>query len=168
MNDNMTYQCRWVRARLPLMAGDDLRGSERRLAERHLVVCPACRQHLADLRATVDLLRTAVSAPIAAPALWPDLARQIRESRRPQPSLRWPRALAWPVTVLAASMLLTVTSLLAFTPRRAAPLAAGRPTPPRLLLPDRPEPAIDEFRPVVDVGRRSRAPLGPPVIQDTH
>jgi hypothetical protein len=80
------YRCRWVRARLPLLAGDELAGSERRRIERHLIGCSGCRQRRAVLTNALDILHAAaVQSPVGpeAPSLWPALARQIRESRRP-------------------------------------------------------------------------------------
>ena len=80
------YRCRWVRARLPLLAGDELVGFERRRVERHLIGCSSCRQRRAMLTNALDLLHaTAVQSPVGSEAssLWPALARQIRESRRP-------------------------------------------------------------------------------------
>ncbi len=103
--------CHWVRTRLPLLAGDDLVGPERRRAERHLVGCPDCRGRLASLRVAVDTLRTAAEVPAVVPesfrSLWPDLARQIRESRRPA-TFPWARLLTSPTFALAATLLITV------------------------------------------------------------
>jgi len=84
-----TQRCKWVRGRLPLLVGDDLRGLDRRRVERHLIGCPQCRQHQAALGQALETLRTAsVHSPVPsdAPSLWPALARQIRESRRPAPA----------------------------------------------------------------------------------
>jgi anti-sigma factor RsiW len=81
-------RCHWVRDRLPLLVGDDLRGVDRRRVERHLIGCPQCRQHQAALGQSLEILRTAAATSPAesdAPSLWPALARQIRESRRPSP-----------------------------------------------------------------------------------
>ncbi|MGE5756247.1 MAG: zf-HC2 domain-containing protein [Planctomycetaceae bacterium] len=80
------YRCRWVRARLPLFAGDELAGSERRRVERHLIGCSGCRQRRAELAGALDVLHAVASqSPVGpeAPSLRPALARQIRESRRP-------------------------------------------------------------------------------------
>jgi anti-sigma factor RsiW len=80
------YRCRWVRARLPLLAGDELAGSERRRVERHLLGCSDCRQRRVVLTNALDVLHAAAAqSPVEpeAPSLWPALARQIRESRRP-------------------------------------------------------------------------------------
>jgi len=75
-----------VRERLPLLAGDDLQGPDRRWVERHLIGCSRCRQHHATLGEALRVLRfAATTPPILADtsSLWPALARQIRESRRP-------------------------------------------------------------------------------------
>lgn len=127
-------RCRWVRARLPLLAGDDLIGFERRRAERHLLLCPNCRAMLASYREALEALHTAVDSPVAAspgaPSIWPVLEQQIRESRRPASSATWgwaaigPRALAWSGAALAASVLL-------------AAWIAVRPTPQFPRVPDR-------------------------------
>jgi anti-sigma factor RsiW len=92
-------RCHWVRDRLPLLAGGDLCGLDRRRVERHLIGCPQCRQHQAALGRALEVLQTvAASSPSSpdAPSLWPALARQIRESRRPAPTPTFPFALAWP------------------------------------------------------------------------
>jgi hypothetical protein len=110
---------------LPLLAGDDWLGPDRRGVERHLIGCLPCRQQLASLRQVVRALRTVgecsssvaeagsgVEAPLIAPSLWPALARQIREARRPEPAwteFKWSRA---PLRVgLAASLLVAVVAL---------------------------------------------------------
>ncbi len=116
--------CHWVRSRLPLLSGGELRGPERRWTERHLVGCPSCQARLASLHASLASLHAAgESAPGTAepPSLWPDLARQIRESRRPTSSWRsWervePRVLAWTGAGLAACLLLAVTIGLMMSP----------------------------------------------------
>jgi hypothetical protein len=61
---------------------------DRRRVERHLIGCPQCRQHQTALGQALEILRTAAGTAPAesdAPSLWPALARQIRESRRPRP-----------------------------------------------------------------------------------
>jgi len=118
-----TLRCKWVRDRLPLLVGDELLGLDRRRVERHLIGCPQCRLHQASLGAAVGVLR-AVAATSAtgsssdAPSLWPALARQIRESRRPVPTptfagpmawlLCWPRANPWPVLGLGLALVATI------------------------------------------------------------
>jgi hypothetical protein len=106
-------RCHWVRDRLPLLVGDDLRGMDRRRVERHLIGCPQCRQHQAALGQSLEILRTAAATSLAesdAPSLWPALARQIRESRRPTPK----PALAFPSPLPLLSSWLRLNPRLAF------------------------------------------------------
>ncbi len=105
--------CRWTRRRLPLLAGGDLVGPERRLAERHVVGCPACRRHLASLRDVLGVLHEVAEAEILAPAappLWTALEQQIREARRPERPV-WPRRAVWAVSAALAASLVGVLAL---------------------------------------------------------
>ncbi len=82
--DKPKYRCRWVRDRLPLLAGGELMGADRRQVERHLIACAGCRRHERSLVGALGALHTAaLESPVKAeaPSLWPALARQIRESR---------------------------------------------------------------------------------------
>lgn len=108
-------QCKWVRDRLSLLAGNDLIGSERRRVERHLIGCPHCRGRKEALQSAFKVLRATADEPLVnrdAPSLWPALARQIRESRRPARTrpvdLSW--LFAWsrlrPLPTFALSMVL--------------------------------------------------------------
>ena len=86
--------CRWARHRLPLLAGGDLTGADRRKAERHLIGCPDCRRREAGLSSALDALHAASAfdppGPSGPPTLWPALARQIREGRHaPRPLSPW-------------------------------------------------------------------------------
>ncbi len=110
-------RCRWVRDRLPLLAGDDLVGPDRRRVESHLVGCPQCRRRRVALgRALLALETASASSPARpdAPSLWPDLARQIRESRRPHrgPTFGFgfapPRVQFWPAFGLVLGLLATI------------------------------------------------------------
>jgi anti-sigma factor RsiW len=144
-----TKSCTWARARLPLLAGGDGLGADRRPLERHLLLCAGCRRHLAALRASQDVLRAAASQPPArreAPSLWPALALQIREARRRRSS--WPgdgvRAWAWPGLGLASGLLAALLVLgLTLDLRTPAPAV---PTPsaatPALPAPVDPLPAV--------------------------
>ncbi|MFO0950208.1 MAG: zf-HC2 domain-containing protein [Isosphaeraceae bacterium] len=85
-----SLRCKWVRRLLPLLAGDEpeLGVADRRKVERHLIVCPDCRERRDALDATLGVLHAAAAqyvptAPDAAetPSLWPALERQIREAR---------------------------------------------------------------------------------------
>lgn len=106
-NHTASADCRWTADRLPLLAGGELTGAERRKVERHKIVCPACRDR-AD--ASGDILRllhaAAALEPAAAPrpdapSLWPALERQIleaRHDRRPAPawfSIPWRLPASW-------------------------------------------------------------------------
>jgi anti-sigma factor RsiW len=112
-----------VRDRLPLLVGEDLRGPDRRRVERHLIGCPQCRQHQAALGQALETLRTAAVTPLVAPeapSLWPALARQIRESRRPVPAatfpfhsplafaFAWLRVNPWPALGFGLGLLMTI------------------------------------------------------------
>lgn len=104
-------RCKWVRDRLPLLEGGELVGSDRRKVERHLIGCPACRQYHGAIGKTLEVLHAASACdPIEsdAPSLWPALARQIRESRRPAaaPTLwpAWSRWAFWPVVGLGLGL----------------------------------------------------------------
>jgi anti-sigma factor RsiW len=80
--------CRWARPRLALLVGGELAGDDRRRAERHLIVCGECRGRLESMRSALGALSTLsmVGATAESPSLWPALARQIRESRHPEPA----------------------------------------------------------------------------------
>lgn len=127
--------CGWFQTRLPLLAGDDLVGPERRDVERHLVSCSDCRQRLESLEGALGVLHIAAAVPSSAPAstvsVWPPLARQIRESRRTTPTA-WPRRVAWPVAGLAASVLIAVGALALTWPEklnRTQSVAGSLPAP---------------------------------------
>jgi hypothetical protein len=95
-------ECDWVRARLPLFAGDgvhasapgdggDLAADEALVIERHLSDCSSCREHRAAIgRALAVLVAAAEQMPFEheAPSLWPVLERRIamRDARR---TSRW-------------------------------------------------------------------------------
>ncbi len=133
-------RCKWVRDRLPLLAGDELVGFDRRKVERHLIGCPKCRQHRIALADALDILHAASAHSPSqpdAPSLWPALARQISESRRPAPapalSAAWPRWGGWsPVLGLSGLGLLAAIGMA---------VVLVRPTPPA------PADSIAQFRP---------------------
>ena len=109
--------CQWVRVRLPLLAGDELPGTERRKVERHLIGCPGCRARQGACEQALTALRSAaLGAPghLEAPSLWPDLARQIRQSRRPAPFswlFAWPGFRIAPVLAVGTGVLSLVVGL---------------------------------------------------------
>jgi hypothetical protein len=142
-----TEHCRWARDRLPLLAGGELVGGERRRVERHLIVCPACRRQSEAARGALAVLHVAAAEPPSrreAPSLWPDLERQIREMRRPAaPSWGlWPRFATWAAAGLAAGLLLAVAwSRLAPNPGPAVPVHAPIIAQVRQQAPPKPKPA---------------------------
>lgn len=146
-------RCRWVRHRLPLLAGGELEVRERRRVERHLIGCSACRDLLGASESALSALRAvALESPARfdAPSLWPALARQIRESRHavPRPSFRdfaRPRLAPglWPALGLAMGLGGVI----------AASLPRARDLPPAAL----PSPA-----PVQVVAVVPEAPAAPP------
>jgi len=86
------HQCRWVRHRLPLLAGGELGIEERRRVERHLIGCPGCRGRREASNDALTALRSfAEESPARtdAPSLWPALALQIRQSRHVAPRPPW-------------------------------------------------------------------------------
>lgn len=148
--------CRWVERRLPLLAGGELLGHERRRAERHVIGCASCRGRLASHRESLDALRSAgLDDPVApdSPSLWPALARQIRETRRPAPSWGFPRAEAWTwarlglaAGVLALAFGLGLWTLgrhyrVQVTVRPVRPPASASPSP-SIRLTSQPDPAV--------------------------
>jgi anti-sigma factor RsiW len=110
--------CKSTRLRLPLLAGGELLGNDRREVERHVIGCNDCRHHLESLRKSLQVLHIAAeSVPVRpdAPSLWPALSRQIRESRRPVPA-SWASRFAWPIAGMAATLALAVGTLFVSRP----------------------------------------------------
>ena len=110
--------CHWTRTRLPLLAGDDLVGNDRRRAQRHLISCPGCRRRLDDLRSTLGVLHLAAAqspARASAPSLWPEIARQICEQRHPAIAaswgVSWSNAGFWSGAALAAGLVVVASVL---------------------------------------------------------
>ncbi len=159
-------RCKWVRDRLPLLAGDDLRGLDRRKVERHLIGCPQCRHHRTSLDQALEVLHAVSAASPAhsdAPSLWPGLARQIRESRRPAAqaspfsfsfaslAVSWPRRLGrWPALGLGLGLgMLLVAAVIALGARRQIDQAEtrltrnARPIAPMVSLPATPPPLVE-------------------------
>lgn len=80
--------CRRTRRILALWAGNDLEQCECQVAERHLAVCPSCREVWERLQQSQQLLEKVRPAPFEEheqpfsawppPSVWPKVARQIR------------------------------------------------------------------------------------------
>jgi anti-sigma factor RsiW len=102
-------QCQWVRHRLPLLIGGELKVDERRRVERHLIGCLDCRGSRESSSTAFSALRSMAEVSPAradAPSLWPALSAQIRQSRHASPTLSWwevPGPRAW--TVFGMAML---------------------------------------------------------------
>lgn len=109
-------ECRWVRPRLALLAGDpdgqDLRWDDRRHVERHLIGCPSCRAERESLATAVSALHETAAGPAkaAAPSIWPALERQIRASRHVRPN-PWASLGFGPSLGLAAGLLVAGTAI---------------------------------------------------------
>jgi Predicted integral membrane protein (DUF2275)/Putative zinc-finger len=85
-----------IRRRLAAYCGDDLEPAERRLVERHLADCPACRAELADLRTVRSLVR---DTPEVDPPPWLT-ARIMARIREQQAHKRgWLQRLFFPLRI---------------------------------------------------------------------
>ncbi len=155
--------CRWVTARLPLQAGGELLGLDRRRVERHLLSCPACRARLDALSSTLNLLHTAAQDPAALPeqgaSLWPLVAQQIRESRhnpsRSSATLSLPSRW-WGLRLALAASVLILAGFGVYQLQYKSPVVL-RPWPPTIALRSRLAP------PPVTVKRE--LPPAPPVTE---
>ena len=85
----MGWRCVSVRRRLALFAGDDLSEHEKRSVEIHLNGCASCRDRLAALRGSRDVIQQYQAVPSdldTLPSLWPRIRHQLTQqelSRRP-------------------------------------------------------------------------------------
>lgn len=79
--------CRNVRRSLALWAGNDLDEAEQLATERHLAVCPHCREQWQQLQAgqqALEQARVLSQKPAALSAsVWPAIERQIRAGEEP-------------------------------------------------------------------------------------
>jgi len=122
-------RCRWVRHRLPLLAGGELGMDERRRVERHLIGCLGCRGRRESSDGALAALRSVAGVsptPADAASLWPALDRQIRRSRHLPARRPWLdrlglRAVLAPWPAFGLSLGLAAVAV--------AGLSAGRPAP---------------------------------------
>ena len=171
-----SLRCKWVHDRLPLLVGDELCGLDRRRVERHLIGCPRCRRHQASLGQALEALRTVAAtapAPPDAPSLWPALARQIRESRRPVPTpafrFPFPFAMAWPranpLPALGLGLGLLATLAVSLEVRQQAASAQARIAANRLPIAPAPEAPSPRLVAVPDSRREVPPPVVAPVVE---
>lgn len=77
----IVWDCRQARSQIALKAGGDLNNPvDETLLEEHLVECASCREYLASMEATLDLLQTCahVSLPARRSAsVWPEVAGRL-------------------------------------------------------------------------------------------
>ncbi len=104
----MGLRCWRVRKQLPMLLGDDLTGSQKKSVDLHVDACPDCREHLAALEHSHNLLlqcREAIGEPQEVTSLWPAIRGQlIRVETISPPAHSW-----MPVgTLLAASVAIAV------------------------------------------------------------
>jgi anti-sigma factor RsiW len=135
-------KCGWSQARLPLLAGGELIGPDRRQLERHLIECPPCRERLVSMQSALGALRGAGEhAPIApeSPSLWPSLELEIRESRRALPGSSLPSF----VRASLAACVVTAVAAGALVVSRRGPARPEAPvnSPVAVVAPDATAPA---------------------------
>jgi hypothetical protein len=99
--------CKQARTDIALWIGNDLEEDDVLHVERHIAGCPQCREHAADLEASLKVLQ-ATPAPVdAGGSIWPRLAARLSglESRR-----RLERFNGWlpAATAVAASVTIIV------------------------------------------------------------
>lgn len=162
------HHCRWVRHRLPLLIGGELKVDDKRRVERHLIGCVTCRGHRDRSNHAFSVLRTFAedSSPVAAdsPSLWPALADQIRRSRHASPGLSWwetPLPRAWAALGLAMGLIALVASPLALLAGRESARSMPRPVDSSAQLPP-----VVELPKLVSTPTTSALPSGRPASPD--
>jgi len=107
-------ECRQMQRRLALWVGNDLPEHETVGLERHLAVCPHCRETHHGLRQVQPVLGAEAQSPAAEPgelgSVWSGVARQIRVLEQPPAVPGWHRWL--PSGVLVAACVAVVAALL--------------------------------------------------------
>jgi Ca-activated chloride channel family protein len=133
--------CEKCETLLPLLALDELDAERKAETEAHVAECPACREKLADLRATLQLLNEAAERlpearlsgerreALAKASAEEDakersgfkLAQRASNFLRPSPAVNWSRV--WPI---AAAILLSVVAIGLILPALTPARESGR------------------------------------------
>ena len=106
--------CKRAKTEIALWAGGDLEPESARSLQRHLAICPRCREHRDNLQHSLQLLQETQSATVTETreSIWPALARHLPthdEIRRAERLNRW---------LPAAAALVASLALIAFTADR--------------------------------------------------
>lgn len=103
-------KCRRVRKVLALWAGNDVELHEQVSAERHMAMCPGCREHWTMLQTGQQVLEQARLIPAGSTepvrSVWPEVQRQIRTLQAEPESPAWHGWL--PMGALAAACLAVI------------------------------------------------------------
>ncbi len=137
---NWNLNCRKTRRLLALAAGNDLEEGDLAGTQRHLAVCPQCREVWEGLRRTQKALEQVGSAPAAeqglpdagrpSPSLWPTVARHVRAIDLQATKANWRGWL--PAGALAAACLAIV---MVAVPDLPSGLNTARYRDPRVIVP---------------------------------
>lgn len=115
--------CRKVRRSLALLSGNDLGEADQVVVERHVAVCPGCREQWLRLQAgqqALERVRTGLSEPRPLGAsVWPAVERYLQANREPA-AADWRGWL--PTGALAAACL----TLFLLIPPVGSPVAENR------------------------------------------
>jgi hypothetical protein len=110
--------CRKIRRLLALSAGNDLEQRECQAAERHLAVCPACRDVWERLQQSQQVLERVRPAPfeeveragsIWPVSVWPNVARHIHSMDEPVVTSNWRNWLPAGAMAAACVAIISVT-----------------------------------------------------------
>ena len=104
---------------LPLVESGDLPASARARVDRHLTSCARCRQELADIRFTADVMRRVTRVP-APDVIWEGLAEALdRRQARAGDADRQPTGWRWPVMAGAAAAVAAIAIVSVYLARPA-------------------------------------------------
>jgi predicted anti-sigma-YlaC factor YlaD len=140
-------KCREVQPLISVYIDGACSAEEVAVVERHLEGCPACRQLLAELRRTVEVV-SSLPQHVASAALVPALSARLRGQAvapwhaRLLERLSWPR-LRWQLAAVGIALVLAAGAFVAYHARHAAvPSARAVAT---VHVSEAPEAAGDDF-----------------------